>query len=152
MDILISNANILTMDNDQYIENGYVGIKDGKIVYVGNTKPEGEAKEVIDGKNHLVMPGLHNIHTHIPMSAMRGYADEYDLQSWLNDKVFPVEAKHDEKTVYLSSLLGIADSIAHGTASVKEMYFKLDEIGKAVFESGIKANISNGAISFDRDG
>ena len=102
MDILISNANILTMDNDQYIENGYVGIKDGKIVYVGNTKPEGEAKEVIDGKNHLVMPGLHNIHTHIPMSAMRGYADEYDLQSWLNDKVFPVEAKHDEKTVYLS--------------------------------------------------
>ena len=152
MDILISNANILTMDNDQYIENGYIGIKDGKIVYVGNTKPEGEAKEVIDGKNHLVMPGLHNIHTHIPMSAMRGYADEYDLQSWLNDKVFPVEAKHDEKTVYLSSLLGIADSIAHGTASVKEMYFKLDEIGKAVFESGIKANISNGAISFDRDG
>ncbi|MBR4879027.1 MAG: amidohydrolase [Clostridia bacterium] len=152
MDILFINANILTMDNNKYIENGYVAIKDGKISYIGEVKPEGEAKEIIDAKNHLIMPGLHNIHTHLPMSAMRGYADEYDLDSWLNKMVFPVEAKHDEKTVYLSTLLGIADSIAHGTVSVKEMYFKLDEIGKAVFESGIKANISNGAISFDRAG
>ena len=150
MDILISNANILMMDNDKYIENGYVAINDEKIAYVGETKPEGDFKEVINGAGHLVMPGLHNIHTHLPMSAMRGYADEYDLQSWLHKMVFPVEAKHDEKTVYLSTLLGIADSIAHGTVSVKEMYFKLDQIGKAVYESGIKANISNGATVFDK--
>ena len=86
------------------------------------------------------------------MTAMRGFADEYDLQTWLAEHVFPVEAKHDEKTVYLSALLGLADSIRHGTVSVKDMYFTTDAVGQAVLDSGIKANLSYGATAFDLDG
>lgn len=151
MNILFCNANILTLDEGKVIDDGFVAVSDGKITYVGKTKPEGNFHEIINAKNKLLMPGFHNIHTHLPMSIMRGYADEYNLQTWLYEKVFPVEARHDPKTIYLSTLLGIADSIRHGTVSVKEMYFTLDSIGAAAYESGIKAHISYGATAFDRD-
>lgn len=149
MEILIKNVKILTMDNDIVYENGYVGVDRGKIVYLSDKEPDIMPLQYIDGTNCLVMPGLHNIHTHVPMTAMRGFADDYNLQEWLNDYVFPTEARHDEKTIYYSTLLGIADSIRHGTVSIKDMYFTLNQVGKAVYESGIKANISYGATSFD---
>ena len=147
MDILIKNALVVTMDRDKpLLRPGQVGIKQGKIAYVGAETPTEQAARTIDGTGKLLMPGLHNIHTHLAMSAMRGYADDLPLQQWLTEKVFPVEARHDDRTVYASALLGIAESIRFGTVSVKDMYFTVDGVAKAAFDSGIKANLANGAI------
>lgn len=135
------------MDEDRpFVPDGYIGIQGGKIAYVGAEPPAAQYKRTITASGKVAMPGLHNIHTHLAMSAMRGYADDLPLQQWLHQKVFPVEARHDERTVYASALLGIAESIRYGTVSVKDMYFTPYGVAKAAVDSGIKANIAGGAV------
>ena len=105
-DTLFKNITVITSDSTQPIlNNAYVGIKDGKIAYLSSKEPETSGNRVIDGTNKLLMPGLVNIHTHAAMSVMRGYADDYNLQTWLNDYVFPAEANLDDECVYIGSLL-----------------------------------------------
>ena len=92
-DTLFCDADILTMDDEQpVLRGGFVGVQGGKIAYVGKEKPLEDAKRLVDCKNKVLMPGLINTHAHTAMCVMRGYADDYTLQSWLFDKVFPVEA------------------------------------------------------------
>ena len=96
-DILIEGGRLVTMAEDlEEIENGAVLIKEGLIKDCGRAKDfKGvTAKRIIDAKNHIIMPGLVNCHTHMPMSMFRGLADDLPLDQWLNDHIFPAEAKH----------------------------------------------------------
>ena len=73
MDILFENAKVITMDEAApYLENAYVAVKGGKIVYIGEAAPQEQAKRRIDARGKLLMPGLINGHTHVPMTLFRG--------------------------------------------------------------------------------
>lgn len=99
----------------------------------------------------VLMPGLINCHTHLPMTILRGYADDMALAAWLNDAIFPREDRLDGRCVKAATLLGIAECLRFGVTSVSEMYYFCDEIAEAVAESGIKANISRATTLFDGD-
>ncbi len=161
MDILFKNATVVTMDEDKVLHNALVGVKDGKIAYLEGFPAEAkkeqstesqavpESKRVIDCKHKVLMPGLINCHAHSPMSLLRGFAGDLNLQDWLFDHIFPAEKKMNGEDVYKGALLTIAEMIASGTVSMTDMYFSLDSVAKAVFDSGFKANLSNAAISFE---
>lgn len=152
-DILFKNISIITSDSTQpVLYNAYLGVKDGKISYLSTNAPKTGANRVIDGTDKLLMPGLVNIHTHAAMSIMRGYADDYSLQTWLNDYVFPAEANLDDECVYIGSLLAFAEMIRTGTISVSDMYMYIPSVARAAYEAGIYANITNAALVINRDG
>lgn len=151
MDTLFSNATVVTMDESMHIyHDGFVGVTGGKIAYVGkNPPPEADKpRKIIDATGMVLMPGLINCHTHLPMTILRGYADDYDLQTWLTEHIFPKEDRLDARCVKAATLLGIAECLQFGVTSVSEMYDYIDAIAEAVAESGIKANISRGATMF----
>lgn len=148
MDTLFSNVTVVTMDEElRVLFSAFVGVTDGKISYLSKTAPEEQPKEIINGEGMVLMPGLINCHTHLPMSPLRGYADDVNLQTWLNDYIFPREDRLDGRCVKATTLLSIAECLRFGTTSVSEMYYFCDEIAEAVAQSGIKANLSR-AITF----
>lgn len=151
MDTLFSGATVVTMDESMHVyTDGFVGVTDGKISYVGKNPPPEDAKpqKIIDATGLVLMPGLINCHTHLPMTILRGYADDYDLQTWLTKYMFPKEDRLDDRAVKAASLLGIAECLRFGVTSVSEMYDHVGAIAEAAAESGIKANISRGATMF----
>ena len=151
MDILIENAVVLTMDDSKpVIKGAFVGIDGGKIAHLDTAPPRGYPEKSIDGQGMVVMPGLVNTHSHVAMSLLRGYADDFRLHEWLHQHVFPVEAKFDARCVKAGALLGMAEMIKSGTISITDMYFHIPAVAEAAFEAGIYANISNGATCFNR--
>ena len=154
MDLLFKNVTTVTMEKERpVIKDAFVGVKDGKIACIGTQNPP-DANRVIDGTGKVLIPGLYNCHTHIPMSLLRGYGNDHALEDWLFNYIFPAEAKMRgiDNAIYTGSMLSIAEMLASGTVAFSEMYFRLDEIASAVEETGVKANISNAVISFQQDG
>ena len=150
MDILFSDIITITMaDSKPVLTHGYVGIDSGKISYAGETAPKDSAARVISGSRCLLMPGLINSHSHLPMTLLRGYADDYKLQEWLFNHVLPAEGKLDERSVAAGARLGLAECIRFGVISCSDMYFHLPQIAEAVIESGAKANITNPLLCLD---
>lgn len=146
LDTLIKNAVLLPMTAPgEVIYGANVGIKDGKTVFVG--RDEAEAASVIDAAGRLVMPGLINAHAHTAMCVMRGYADDYSLKSWLYDKVFPVEARLDERAIVAGAELGMAEMLRFGTTSFSDMYFCQPAVARAAERIGIKANLCNAVLA-----
>lgn len=78
------------------------------------------------------MPGLVNAHTHVPMTAMRGYGDGHDLHEWLNQYIFPVEAKWDDRAVRACAALGLAEMISSGVTCIADMYMHTDAVLREV--------------------
>lgn len=149
-DSLFENITAVTMEGDSpVIENACVGVKDGLISYIGTEKPEGAAAETINGENKVLMPGIVNSHTHLPMTLLRGYADDMNLQEWLFNHIFPAEAKLTEDMVYNGAMLAIMECLASGTVSVTDMYDHTMSIARAAAESGIMANLSRPLMCFD---
>ncbi len=152
MDTLFSNVTVVTMDEElRVLFSAFVGITDGKISYLSKKAPEEQPAQIINGEGMVLMPGLINCHTHLPMSPLRGYADDVDLQTWLNDYIFPREDRLDGRSVKAATLLSIAECLRFGTTSVSEMYYFCDDIAQAVAQSGIKANISRAITHFGED-
>jgi len=99
---------------------------------------------VIDGHDMLATPGFVNTHTHIAMTVFRSYADDMQLMDWLEKKIWPAEDKLDSDVVYAQTMLGIAEMLRGGTTSFADMYFFMDDVAKAVAETGIRAALSRG--------
>lgn len=149
MKILIENIDIL--QEDKILTNKNIFIQDDLILKITESKDFQEVDYVIDGKNKLAMPGLVNTHTHLAMTLFRGYADDLPLKEWLEEKIWPKESKLTSDDVYWGSLLGICEMIKSGTIAFADMYFYMDEVAKAVSESGIKASLSVGMIGIAGD-
>ena len=146
---LVKNAYLLTMEKevDGSLRQPFLGeilIDGDNIVQVGEHLNEIETVgvEVIDGKDTLVMPGLVNTHSHAGMSLLRGYGDDLPLNTWLFERVFPVEDNMTPEDVYWGSMLSICEMIRSGTTCFADMYFFADALAEAVAETGIRANIS----------
>ncbi len=146
--MLFENIGILD-ENFDYRENMYVGVEHGKIDYIGPKKPPHDYGEEYDGRNRLLMPGFFNAHAHSPMALLRGYAENMKLQDWLYKSVFPFEAKLNSNAVYWGTLLCMAESLRNGIVSTSDMYYFMTDMGKAVLDSGCKANISRAIVSID---
>ncbi|MCI8303510.1 MAG: amidohydrolase [Lawsonibacter sp.] len=149
MSILFTNVTAVTMSPDQPVLSGvFVAVEGIKIASVGPEHPAGEFERVIDCTGKVMMPGLVNAHTHVPMALMRGYGGGCDLHTWLNDYIFPAEAKLDDRCVAAGAALGLAEMIASGTTCIADMYMNTGTIAKTVLEAGISANLACGAVYF----
>ena len=140
MSILIKNCEWIVTQNSSrdIIKGSSVYIEDERIVEI-NKKINCEAEYVIDGSKKILMPGLINTHTHIPMSLLRGYADDMPLHEWLKNKIWPTEAKLTGDLCYKGALLGCLEMIKSGTTCFLDMYFFMEDVAKAVNEAGLRA-------------
>ena len=78
-------CNIDLLDENFALRRGqYVGVRDGRIDYIGDAAPDGDYGERYDGRHRLLLPGFFNVHSHAPMTLLRGYAENLPLQRWLN--------------------------------------------------------------------
>jgi 5-methylthioadenosine/S-adenosylhomocysteine deaminase len=143
----------LTMDGTRrIIEDGALAISSGRIIAIG---PRTEiqlryvAKEVIEARGHLIIPGLINGHTHIPMTLFRGLADDIDLQEWLTKYIFPAEAKNvTEDFVRAGTRLGLAEMIRGGTTTYCDMYYFEDAIADETAKAGVRGILGETIIDF----
>ena len=145
--MLFKNITILD-DNLKVKKNMFVGIKDSRIDFVGEDKPSFDYGNEYDGKGKLLMSGFINSHAHSPMMLMRGYGENLTLQNWLNEKIFPFEAKLTGEAVYYSTLLAMAESFRFGIVSTSDMYYFCEDMIRAIVESGAKNNISRSVTNF----
>ncbi|MBP3284941.1 MAG: amidohydrolase [Clostridia bacterium] len=152
--ILIKNAKALLWKDGKFeISEQDIFISGNKIEKIGKIS-ETESVEVIDGNHRLVIPGLINTHSHAAMSLFRNYKDDVNLQDWLFHHIFPIEDKLKAGDTYWFNMLSIAEMIRSGITAFADMYFFMDDLAKAVKESGIRANISrsvSGTDDFSRE-
>ena len=147
MKILIKNGYVVSMVSD--VVKTDLLIEDGKIAFIGNT--DVEADKVIDATDKIVMPGLINAHTHVPMSIFRGYSDELTLNDWLRKKMWPIEDKMPADDAYWASMLSGIEMIKSGTTTFNDMYFFEDEIAKMAEQLGMRAILSRCIIGEGED-
>jgi 5-methylthioadenosine/S-adenosylhomocysteine deaminase len=157
MDIVIHNGLVVTMNSEFAIfENGAVAIRDGLIEKVWTPDPNEllpEAKEIFNAQKGLVLPGFVNCHTHLPMSLFRGLADDLPLEKWLNEHIFPAEAKHiTAQTVRLGTRLSCAEMLLSGTTTCCDGYFLSQRIAETVKDIGLRAVLGQGVIDFPAPG
>jgi len=145
---LIRNGTFVTVTEEAPVVRGCMIIEDDKIVYLGEQErdPAEQFDEIVDGSRKLYMPGLVNTHCHAAMSLLRGYGDDLALQVWLEQKMWPNEAKFTGEDVRWGTLLSILEMIKGGTTSFVDMYDHMDEVAKAVEESGMRGCLTRGAI------
>ena len=158
--ILFKDINLIDA-NGVHTPHAYVGVRDGIIDYVGELDPLANSdgpsdvsldgltngpsdglsdssvsarsyEEAYDGRGKILMPGLYNAHSHVPMTLLRGMGENLPLDKWLNDAIFPFEALMTDKDSYYATLAGFAEM-------------------KAIIESGIKCNLGHSVLDFDPD-
>lgn len=151
--ILLYHCRALMMDEENtLLDPAYVVVEGERIAAVSSTRPQGPFAQEIDCGGNVLMPGLVNAHTHIPMTLMRGYAGGCDLHTWLNDWIFPAEAKLDDRAVRAGADLALAELIAGGVTTIADMYMHTPAIAQAVLAAGISANLSCGGVYFGAPG
>ena len=149
MSVLFTNVTALLMDEGfTTLRNGFVAVEGTNISYVGPDRPQGSFDATVDCTGKVMMPGFVNCHTHVPMTLMRGYGGGHDLQSWLNDFIFPAEAKWDDRAMAAAAGLGLAEMIASGVTCIADMYMRTGVITRQVLDAGISANLSVGGVYF----
>jgi 5-methylthioadenosine/S-adenosylhomocysteine deaminase len=152
-DLLLTNAIVLTMDEEmrQY-EPGAVAIKGDSILAVGpeqELRPEYAAGEVIDCERKVLMPGLVNAHTHIPMTLMRGLADDLRLDVWLLGYMMPVEREFvSPDFVRLGTSIGCIELIRSGVTCFADMYYFEEHVAQATAEAGLRALCGQTVLKF----
>lgn len=145
---LIKNGLFLTMDPERPLLEGSMIIDGDKIVKITDEHVnEAEFEEVTDGRNRIFMPGLVNTHNHAAMSLLRGFADDLALQVWLQEKMWPNEAKFTATDVKWGAMLSIAEMMKSGTTCFVDMYDHMDEVAEAVQLSGMRARLTRGIIA-----
>jgi 5-methylthioadenosine/S-adenosylhomocysteine deaminase len=150
-DILITGGTVVTMAGPN-IESGSVAIADGAIIAVG---PSSEidakytAKTIIHARGHAVVPGFVNAHTHVPMTLFRGIADDRELMDWLQNFIFPAEAKNvDRDFVKWGTRLAAAEMIRSGTTTFADMYYYESDIAREAKAAGLRGVLGETLIDF----
>lgn len=156
-DTLIHNGIVVTVDADfSILEGGAVAIRDSRIERVWQPRPDQplpEAREIEDARGNLVMPGLVNAHTHLPMSLFRGLADDLPLMTWLNEHIFPAEARFiTPQSVHACTRLSCAEMLLNGISTCCDGYFLADQVAEAVRGTGMRAVLGQGVIDFPAPG
>jgi len=150
-DLLITGSHVCVQDETKtIIKNGGVAVQGDTIIETGpgdTLREKYPDAELIAEEHGLVMPGLVNTHTHAAMACFRGLADDLPLMQWLQEYIFPVEAKLNSEMVYQSTLLSIAEMIKSGTTSFCDMYLFAKDVAQATAGTGMRAWI--GEVLYD---
>lgn len=152
IDIIITGGKSLLLDSkNTSLENAAIAINASDIVAIGPTEQITKqycARKTIMAKDSLIMPGYVNCHTHAAMTCFRGIADDLELMDWLNNYIFPAEAKNVNKELaYWGTLLAAAEMIKSGTTTFCDMYIFEDETARAAKTAGMRCLI--GEVLFD---
>lgn len=155
-DLLIRDGDVLQVERDRpqvsVLRNHDVIIRGRKIEAVqptGSANP-GAFKDMIEAKGRLIMPGLINTHSHVPMGIFRGLAEDVPIEKWFNDYMWPLENNLQEQDVYWGMQLGLAEMTRGGVTTVADHYFYMDEAARAVERAGTRALL--GWAIFGTDG
>lgn len=149
-DLVITGCTALVHDDQEGIgfeENATIVVRDGAIESVGTGAAHVAAKEVIDARGQVAMPGLINCHTHAPMVTLRGVAEDVQTDEWFNDYVWPIESNLTEKDVELGARLAIAEMLRGGVTTFADHYFSMDVVARVVDETGIRAHLGEAFFS-----
>jgi len=150
-DLLLTHAHVLTMDEAGTQQpNGFVAVRGNSIAALGamaDCPPNGQAGETIDCAGCVVLPGLINCHTHLPMVYFRGMADDLPLMDWLKRHIWPAEREFlDPQFVYDATRLAVAECLRSGVTCVNDMYIYAADVARACVDSGLRAFIGEGVV------
>ncbi|AWB43309.1 N-ethylammeline chlorohydrolase [Paenibacillus sp. CAA11] len=150
--ILIKNAEIITMNQAEEILIGDLWIENDIIREIGPDLLPDQVDQVIDATGRTVIPGFIQTHIHLCQTLFRGKADDLELMDWLRKRIWPLEAAHDEESIYYSALLGIGELIQSGTTTIVDMETvkHTDSAFQAIAQSGIRA--LSGKVMMDQKG
>ena len=150
MKTLIKNASLLLPDG--CVTQGNLAVEGQTIAAVGETEKNWAADTIIDGTGKFAIPGFVNAHTHISMTLLRSYADDMKLMDWLENKIWPVEAKMKKEDVYWGAMLAAVEMIRGGTTTFADMYGDMDKVAEATLESGLRGVLARGMIGVAPNG
>src|SRR5450759_378463 len=153
VDTILAHGTLIAMDDSfTLIKDGALAIVGDKIAAVGTSDQiltEHMADQVIDCHDCAIMPGLINAHTHVPMTLLRGMADDLRLDVWLMGYMMPVErAFVNPEFVRIGAMLGCAEMIRSGTTSFADMYYFEDAIAEAVAHAGMRGVLAQTVLKF----
>jgi 5-methylthioadenosine/S-adenosylhomocysteine deaminase len=156
-DLLIHNGTLVTVNRAREIlPDAFLAIQDGRIAAISRQSAETPlpaAAIAIDAVGGIVLPGLVNAHTHLPMALFRGLADDLPLMAWLNDHIFPAEAAHiTSANVRPAVRLACAELLLAGVTTCCDGYFFEDTVAEAVDAMGLRAVLGQGVIDFPAPG
>ncbi|RTE09911.1 5'-deoxyadenosine deaminase [Paenibacillus whitsoniae] len=148
--ILIKNAEIITMNPDGDIFTGDLRIEGDRITAMGSELIAAPGEYVIDAAHRTIIPGFIQTHIHLCQTLFRGKGDDLELMDWLKQRIWPLEASHDEESLYYSAMLGIGELIQSGTTTIVDMetVHHTDYAFQAIAESGIRA--LSGKVMMDK--
>ena len=156
-EIQIRHATVVTMNPDRtVIPDGTVHVTDGTIDCVAtseNAPAPGPDCTVLLLPDHVLIPGVINAHTHLPMSLFRGLADDLPLREWLEDHIFPAEASFiDTETIPPAVQLSVAEMLLSGTTCCADGYFLEEHVLRAASSAGFRGVFAHGVIDFRAPG
>ena len=143
---MIKFTNGLVLDKDFNIVKTDIFVKDEKIIAIGSCNETPDEIYNLDG--NLLMPAFKNAHTHSAMTFGRSLADDVPLQSWLNDVIFPKEAKLTGQNIYDLSSLSILEYLTSGISACFDMYYHPDMMAKASADIGFRTVMTSGLNNF----
>jgi 5-methylthioadenosine/S-adenosylhomocysteine deaminase len=147
----IENGLFVTIDESRMTFKGHMVVTNDRITYLGEAAPVAPVDvaadaQKIDGSKLAFMPGLINTHGHAAMTLLRGYSDDQNLQVWLQEKMWPMEAKYVDQDTKAGSALAIVEMLKTGTTAFVDMYDRMDQVAMMVEQSGIRGCLTRGVI------
>ena len=147
--LAIRGGRVLTPAMEVHEADVLIDQEAGSILAVGTDVGTGD--ETIDATEQLIVPGLVNAHCHVAMTLFRGIADDKQLDRWLSEDIWPLEAELRPADVFAGARLGLLEMIKSGTTAFADMYFHVPQIARAVEEAGIRGVIGHTAITVGKD-
>lgn len=150
MRIRFYNARILTMADGFSVQEGELWVEGNRILSVGKRpgRQDYDWDREIDARGNLLMPGFKNAHTHSGMTFLRSYADDLPLMDWLNEKVFPMEARITAEDIYHLDKLAILEYLTSGITAAFDMYLAPDAMARASIDCGFRTVLTGGLNNF----
>ncbi|MEG8280838.1 amidohydrolase [Streptomyces sp. AHA2] len=151
-ELIISACTVLVHDDQEragFAEDAAIVVRDGLVDTVTTTAAAAHlpAAERIDARGQVALPGLINCHTHAPMVALRGLAEDLPTEEWFNDVVWPVESNLTDRDVELGARLACAEMIRAGVTCFADHYFAMDAVARVVTECGLRALLGEAFFS-----
>lgn len=137
----VVGGTLVTMDPERTIVQGDLLIEDGRIARLGAAEPVPSGMRTIDAHGKFVFPGFVQGHVHLGQALFRGLAEDRPLMAWLRDRIWPLEAAHDDASAYWSAILGIADCFLGGTTTIQDIGIvrEMDAVFRAIADTGLRA-------------
>lgn len=152
VDTLIVAAHVAPVEPRALLARHAVAVRDGRIVAVlpeDDALARFEARDVVRLDRHVLIPGFVNLHCHAAMALLRGLADDRHLMAWLEEHIWPAEAKHvNDEFVHDGSLLAMAEMLRAGVTCVNDMYFFPEATARAALRAGMRASLGVIAVDF----